>query len=87
MRISNYYYNTGRKPSKRLRKAVTWLNKNKKRIVRQFETLEDCCYFDINWSSLFDYPDYLGLPRSIVDKLSSDEVDWLQSQIYDWQFE
>lgn len=41
----------------------------------------------INWLNKhtckyeFDFPNYGGMPKSISDRLSSDEVDWLQSQL------
>ncbi len=30
----------------------------------------------------FDYPDYWSLPKSVSYKLSSDEVDFIQSEIF-----
>ncbi len=29
----------------------------------------------------FEFPDYFGIPKGYSNKLSSEEVDWLQDQI------
>ncbi len=68
MRLTDYPYG---KVTARLKKAVAWLRKNKKKIR---QTQRDH----------FDFPDYWGMPRSTSWKLSSDEVDWLQAETWDW---
>lgn len=52
-----------------LTKAVAWLDKNKKSLKPQ---------------DIFDYPDYWGMPKSISNKLTGDEVDWLQAELHLW---
>lgn len=74
MNIKNYPYG---KVNKRLKKAVNWLNKNKRKI----EKSQDDYY---RWE--FDFPDYWNMPFSISCKLTSDEVDWIQSEVIDWNF-
>lgn len=67
MNVKNYPYG---KVTKTLKSAVSWLNKNKKKIK-----------LEKYWE--FDYPDYCGMPPKICSRLSSDEVDWIQEEI-DW---
>lgn len=68
MNLKNYPYG---KTTKTLKDGVGWLRKNKKHIE---ETQYD----------YFDYPNYWDMPTSICDKLSSDEVDWLQEETWGW---
>lgn len=68
MRIKDYPYG---KITKTLRKAVTWLNRNKKKLMKS--------QFDY-----FDYPNYWDMPKMISSRLSSDQVDWIQSETCDW---
>ena len=72
MRIRDFPYG---KITKKLRKAVTWLNRNRKRIEENY-----CREFP------FDYPIYWGMPKTVANKLTSDEVDWIQTETYDWDF-
>lgn len=68
MKISEYPYG---KVTKTLKKAVNWLNTNKKLV----KSKQKDCYE-------FDYPDYWGMPKSISYRLSSSEVDWIQSEAH-----
>lgn len=58
------------KMSIQLKNAIKWLKDNKTKI---------------NTDDVFDYPDYWGLPKSISNKLSSDEVDYIQNKTYHWR--
>lgn len=60
----------------RLEKAVEWLNSNQKKILQDI--------LDEKVSMEFDFDDYWGMPKSISHKLSSDEVDFLQFQVFEW---
>jgi hypothetical protein len=73
MRIRDYPYG---KINKRLRKAVTWLNRNRRRIEQNYSR-----------DHVFDYPLYWGMPKAIAHKLNPDEVDWLQSETYIWNYQ
>jgi hypothetical protein len=75
MRIKDYPYG---QPTKTLKKAVTWLNRNKNRLTKSYLIDGD--------SADFDYPDYFGMPKTISCRFNTDEVDWLQSEISDWKF-
>ena len=73
MKISEYPYG---KPSKSLKNTVNWLNRNKRRLIKEGYLCE------------FDYPDYwsdYGLPRKLTYRLGGDEVDWLQSELGEWK--
>ena len=70
MKTSAYPYG---KVTKTLKNAVSWLNKNKRRLERT-ETYDS-----------FDCPDYWGMPGRISCRLNSDEVDWLQEQLGNWK--
>jgi hypothetical protein len=72
MRVSNFPYG---RITKTLKKAVNWLNKNK----RQLEKTK--C------NGSFDYPYYWDMPKMISYRLSSDEVDWLQGEVYEWDYQ
>ena len=64
------------KITKNLKNCVAWLNRNRRRLNKWFSLGE------------FDYPDYwegFGLSKKITYKLSSDEVDWLQSELSNWE--
>lgn len=63
------------KITKKLREAVKWLNKNRRRIEENF-----------NREYPFDYPLYWGMPKRIAHKLTTDEVDWIQSETYGWDY-
>lgn len=69
VRLSEYQYG---KVYKRLKKAAHWINTHRRWIKAQKP---------IDW---FDYPDYWGMPKSISYKLSSDEVDFIQSETHEW---
>ena len=70
MNVKNYPYG---RVSKQLRLAVKWINKNKKKL-KQLSSNEEV---------VFDYPYYLGMPNKIHKELESDEVDWIQSELYE----
>lgn len=67
--VSEYPYG---KINKRLRDCCKWLNKNQNRIKKKIQQWE---------TDIFDYPDYWGLP-SKLNRLDSDEVDFIQDQTY-----
>lgn len=75
MRIKDFPYGT---PTKTLRAAVTWLNRNKHRII--FNSKLGTCPYD----DFFDYPDYWNMPKKISGRLSGDDVDWIQEETYEW---
>lgn len=60
--------------TKSMRKAVTWLNRNIKRLEKSGIT-----------ENYFDYPSYWEMPKIISSRLSPDEVDWLQYQLNGWR--
>jgi hypothetical protein len=68
MKLKDYPYG---KVTKTLKKAVTWLRSNKKKIQKE---QEDC----------FDFPNYWNMPKTICNRLNGDEVDWIQYETYDW---
>jgi len=80
MKIKNYPYG---KVTKTLRKAVTWLNNNKRRIVKELKRKEEID-FPSNLQYEFDYPSYWDMPKTISRRLSSDEVDWIQDEVGRW---
>ncbi len=55
------------KPTKRLSKAIAWLNSH---------------FLDERRTKIFDYPDYWGMPKSVSYKLSTEEVDYIQEITY-----
>jgi hypothetical protein len=73
MKIDNYPYG---KPTKTLRNAVTWLNLNRRRIEKRY-----CREY------AFDYPFYWDMPKKFSSRLTSDQVDWIQEETYDWNFQ
>lgn len=74
VRISEYSYG---KVSKSLRRACDWINKNQLKIKRQLSN---------GFFAEFDYPDYFGLPKSIINRLYTDEVDFIQAQVGDFVY-
>jgi hypothetical protein len=80
MRIKDYQYG---KPSKSLRNAVTFLNRNKHKIIDRYKKE----YPDEYHFCYLDYPDYFDIPKRISCRLGSDEVDWLQDETADWLVE
>lgn len=72
MRTSEFPYG---KVTKTLKKAVTWLNRNKRKLEKSKN------------QDSFDFDDYWDMPRSISYKLGCDEVDWLQSEFSNWNHE
>ncbi len=56
-------------------KALQWINDNKIAISKRIKNRS----FD-----MFDYPEYWGMPKSISNKLISDEVDFIQSNTWDF---
>lgn len=65
IKISDYPYG---RVTKRLKETIKWLNTHKKQIRK-----------DDYWD--FDYPHYCGLPIKLANRLSPDEVDFIQEQI------
>lgn len=55
--------------TKRLEHAVEWLNSHPFKIS--------------NSDYEFDYPEYCDMPKALYQNLSSDEVDFIQEQLYD----
>ena len=85
MRISDYPYG---KVTKTLKAAVKYLNSNKNKIGKlskeehkKFKADDTVEYIFIDF---FDYPDYWNIPKKISSRLGGDEVDWIQSETYDW---
>lgn len=72
MRVVDFPYG---KISKTLRKAVTWLNRNHRKLEQT------------KCQHSFDYPDYWDMPRIISSRLSGDDVDWLQVEVYNWNYQ
>lgn len=66
--ITQYTYG---KASRVLQAAVAWLNQNKELIHRD----------EVDY---FDSPNYWDMPRQIADKLSPEEVDFIEQETYDW---
>lgn len=75
MRIKDYPYGV---PTKTLKAAITWLNRNKKRIINKLALEESPTFY------IFDYPDYWDMPKKISSRLSGDAVDWIQEETYSW---
>lgn len=71
MKIIDFPYG---KITKTLRKATKWLNSNRRRLERT------------KCQGSFDYPYYWDMPKIISHRLNGDEVDWLQSEVYDWKY-
>lgn len=71
MKISDFPYG---KITKTLRKATKWLNANRRKLEKT-----KCQYS-------FDYPDYWNMPKILSHRLSGDEVDWLQAEVYGWKY-
>lgn len=77
MKIKDYPYG---KPSKSLKKAADYLNRNYIKIINEFIFDENNQYkHDLDYL-MFEYPDYLGLDKRISCALTSDDVDWLQEE-------
>lgn len=74
MRVSEYPYG---KVTKTLKKAADYLNKNYIKIIKHELSYQDEITLD-DISYMFDYPEYLNIPKTISSRLNSDEVDWLQ---------
>ena len=70
IKISEYEYG---RVTKRLRKAVDWINQNRSKIRKDI--------INKKIAIEFDFDDYWGMPKSICKQLSSDEVDFIQSQV------
>jgi hypothetical protein len=73
MKVRDFPYG---KITKKLQEAVKWLNKNRKRIEKNY-----CQDYP------FDFPIYWDMPKTIAHKLTSDEVDWIQSETCHWNFQ
>jgi hypothetical protein len=74
MRLSDWRaFSETNRITKTMHKAVSWLNRNQKRLEKSGVT-----------EQYFDYPDYWGMPKTISRRLSPDEVDWLQYQTNGW---
>jgi methyl coenzyme M reductase alpha subunit len=83
MKINDYPYG---KITKTLKNAVSWLNRNNIRIIKEYlHTEEYTTHSDLDFY-IFDFPDYCGMPKKISYRLNSDEVDWLQDEFENMKF-
>jgi hypothetical protein len=73
IKISEYEYG---RITKRLRSAVDWINQNRTAIRKNI--------LDEKINVEFDFDDYWGMPKSIANNLSCDEVDFIQDQVGDF---
>lgn len=71
--ISKYSYGRARKT---LIETAKWLNANQRAIAKAI--------LDGKLCDEFDYPEYWGVPKKIANKLSSDEVDFIQESVCDF---
>lgn len=71
--ISDYPYGKTRKV---LIEAVKWLNSHQRTISKEILAEKLC--------EEFDYPEYWGIPKKIANKLTSDEVDFIQESVGDF---
>jgi hypothetical protein len=68
------------KPSKSLKKAADFLNKNYVKIINEFILDENNKYrHDLDYL-MFEYPNYLGLDKRIGCNLSCNDVFWLDEE-------
>ncbi len=71
MQIKNYPYG---KPTKTLKKAAQWLNRNYckaiKKEIAEYQDRSQTIREFVN-ELYFDYPFYMGMPKSISYRLSS----------------
>lgn len=83
MKIKNYPYG---KPSKSLKKAADYLNRNYIKIINEFVLDEKNQYRrDLDYL-MFEYPDYLGLDKRIGCALDADDVCWLDDEFINLKF-
>lgn len=71
--ISEFPYGRTRKV---LIEVVKWLNANQKAIAKSI--------LDEKLCAEFDYPEYWGIPKKIANKLTTDEVDFIQDSVCDF---
>ena len=71
--ISEFSYGRTRKV---LIEAVKWLNANQRAIAKNILEQKVCLEFD--------YPEYWGIPKKTANKLTSDEVDFIQESVGDF---
>ncbi len=71
--ISEYSFGRTRKV---LMEAVKWLNANQRTIAKAILEGKLC--------DEFDYPEYWGVPKKIANKLTTDEVDFIQESVCDF---
>lgn len=80
MKIKDYIYGT---PSKSLKKASEYLNRNYTKIINKFILDENNKYrCDLDYL-IMGHPEYCGIPKNITCRLNGDEVDWLQDEFED----
>jgi hypothetical protein len=72
MRIIDFPYG---KITKTLRHAVTWLNRNRRRIEKKYSRMHS-----------FDFPNYWNMPKKFANRLTTDQVDWIQAETDRWNF-
>lgn len=72
MKIKDFPYGI---PTKTLKKAVQWLNSNKRKLEKKEEFYS------------FDYPEYWDMPKTISNRLNTDEVDWIQNEVHNWKLQ
>jgi hypothetical protein len=77
MKIKDYPYG---KPSKSLKKAADYLNRNYIKIINEFISDENNQYKQDLDYLMFEYPDYLGLDKRIGCALDEDDVFWLDEE-------
>ena len=68
MKLKDYPY----RMNKSMREAILWLAKNRRRLEKEKSPYS------------FDYPDYWGMPKNISSRLSSENVDWIQEEVGEW---
>jgi hypothetical protein len=61
----------------RLRKAINWIHSHRRYIRTKYIN-------DPDYTSEFEYPNYWDMPKKISHNLTSDEVDFIQEETYEW---
>lgn len=83
MKIKNYPYG---KPSKSLKKAADYLNKNYVKIINEYINDEYNKYRHNLYYLIMDDPEYFGVPKIVANRLNTDEIDWLQEEFENLKF-
>lgn len=73
--ISDYPYGKTRKA---LIEAAKWLNANQRTIAKEILAEKLC--------DEFDYPQYWGVPKKIANRLTTDEVDFIQDEVGEFAY-